>query len=69
MGRRESKSYASFGLWNESDAVPWRLKTSTTGVIEGRGGNPFLLTAQAVFFEFVAFFPGDLLGLVGGFPS
>jgi hypothetical protein len=31
MGRRESKSYASFGLWNESDAVPPRAKTLNHG--------------------------------------
>jgi len=42
MGRRESKSYASFGLWNESDAVPPRLKPLTMEVAGARR-NPLSL--------------------------
>jgi hypothetical protein len=68
MGWKESKSYASFGLWNEGDGGPPAAKTLTTEVT-GVTEDPFLLTGQTSFFEFVAFFPGDLDGLVGSFPS
>src|SRR5882672_356125 len=71
MGCWGSKSYPSFALWNEEDAVFQRpTKLLTTGVTEVTGETfTFLLPCHPGLFEFVAFFPGDLGGLVGGFPT